>query len=109
MTQKIDDSRVKTLTKMGFSARMIAAELHIHADSVSRSRKRSGIALTRPAAMTPEQVQRMDEMLEDGVSYAEIARTFGFHQSSIARRLPNRGWTAQQAGELGAMNRGFKL
>lgn len=56
------------------------------------------------APVTPALVARMRQLLADGASYAETARTVGVDASTVRRYLPGYGWSAQQAGQLGRMH-----
>lgn len=42
---------------------------------------------------------RAAELLADGCSYREVARTLGCHHTTVIDHLPDRGWTRQQVSE----------
>ena len=53
-----------------------------------------------PNYMSQDEVDRAREMLEDGASYMEVARTLGRSHSTIKRNLPGYTWSPEQAGEF---------
>ncbi len=63
--------------------------------------------LTRPR-LTAAEMRRADELLADGVSFADVARTLGRSKSAICRRFPGRGWTAEQVAERASLERRFR-
>lgn len=50
--------------------------------------------------ITPEMVERMRLLLEDGCSYREVARTLGVHSTAVRRRFPGTGWTQGEGASL---------
>lgn len=44
-------------------------------------------------------------MLNDGMSYNEVARTIGVDRASIVRKFPGYGWTRSEGGKLAQANR----
>lgn len=97
--------RVVELTRQGHTARQISERLHISQRTVNRLRMKRGIGRPSLPTMTSEMVARAATMLDDGASYAEVARTLGVDLSSIKRRFPGRGWTRQQCGQWSMFNR----
>jgi transposase-like protein len=55
--------------------------------------------------MSQEDIARMEQLLDDGASYAEVARTIGCSARAVARYFPNRGWTEDQTVEFMTMMR----
>ena len=42
------------------------------------------------------------ELLDDGCSYREAARTIGHPRSAVMKAIPGYGWTYKEAGEFAA-------
>jgi DNA-binding CsgD family transcriptional regulator len=98
--------RVAQLTREGRSAVDIAALVGITKRSVVRIR--SDMGLSRESSgppMTEDERRRALDLLQDGCSYAEVARTLGRNKNVIAARWPGYSWTRTQAGEAAAMAR----
>lgn len=57
----------------------------------------------RPNRTSPELLAKIKEMLDDGCSNREIARTLDTSNKTVAKFFPDSGWTPQQAGEFSAM------
>jgi hypothetical protein len=98
-------ARVVELTHQGKTAREISDLLGVTTRTVVRDRREMGIAKPVPRRLTDDEVRAVEQMLEDGCSYSEIARTFGVHLTCISQRFPGRGWTATQANEYRALLR----
>lgn len=97
--------RVAELTRAGLSAQQIAAQLRTTSRTVCRDRSALGIAQPRPVRLTAEQLRRATEMLDDGASASEVARTIGCSQSAVINRFPGRGWTPEQISAHGVLCR----
>ena len=54
--------------------------------------------------MTDEDLTRINGMLAEGMSYAEISRTTGWAVSAVSRRFPGRGWSMSRGAEQRLMN-----
>jgi len=103
MSQPVDDELVAKLTRQGWSAQQIADHLNVTTRTVTRSRKRSGVDKPPPQWMTAEEIARAEQMLDDGASLTEVARTLDRHPVSIWKRFPGRGWTDEQTGQYNAL------
>lgn len=88
--------RVVEMSRQGFDVPRIAAELAITVRSVQRIRRQTGISVTEFSRFSPAEVATIEAMLDDGCSYAEIARTLGRDVGWIRRRWPGRGWMPEQ-------------
>lgn len=95
--------KVVELTRLGVPASQIGERLGICERQVCRYRRKAGITKPPPKRMTPEQIDTATKMLDDGASFAEVARTLGFTHDAILRRFPGRGWTKQQIGEYNSL------
>lgn len=51
-----------------------------------------------PAPLPPETHTRIPDLIADGVSYTEIARTLGISRTWIRRHYPGHAWTRTQTG-----------
>lgn len=94
--------RILELCGQGVSTRVIAEALKVHERTVQRVRRDYGTSGLQMHRFTPEEVARIEAMLDDGCSYSEIGRTVGRHERTISNRWPGRGWTKEQAAELKA-------
>lgn len=97
--------KVAAMTKQGYSAADIAAILRITERTVQRYRVRTGCAQPKRPPLTPEELARVEQLLNDGCSIAEAARTIGRAQTNLQQRFRGRGWTRQQRAEYLAMVR----
>lgn len=88
--------RIRVLTLLGATRQEIADELDIATATVSRVRRKLGMQIRNPGPYAEEVFDRALTLLDDGASYAEVARTLGVSAWSIAHRFPGRGWTQHQ-------------
>ncbi len=47
----------------------------------------------------------MEQLLSEGASYREVARTTGRSSNTVARLFPFRGWSQSQGGKFGCLIR----
>jgi hypothetical protein len=78
----------------------LAAHFKVHPATIDRRRKELGIIKRRP--MDPERKAKIEAMLDDGWSFAEIYRTEGAHPETLRKHFPGRAWTDNQRGEYQA-------
>ena len=105
---RIDDERVKVLTEQGMTEKQIADILGFDRRTVGRSRKRQGIApgsSNGNRRYTPEQIRRVEEMLDEGHSKRDIERTLGVNWNWLVKRYPGRGWTPAETGQYNRMRK----
>ena len=50
--------------------------------------------------ITPDMVERMRLLLEDGASQREVARTLGISTNAVRSRFPGLGWTQGEGASL---------
>lgn len=99
---KIDRAELTRLTVDGWTLKQLAEHFGAHPTSISRLRSRLGIS-PKPT-MTPERRARIEAMLADEWSFAEIARTEGADPETLRRHFPGQAWTtAQRAAHLAAL------
>lgn len=100
-------ARVAELTKRGMSASLIADILKVTDRTVVRDRKVAGISQPGPRLLTPEEVEVVERLLDDGASLTEAARTIGRNRASLHHnnRFKGRAWTRQQVADYAALRR----
>jgi hypothetical protein len=99
---------VKCLTAQGWSAFAIADRLAVSERSVVRYRREAGCGQPVARHLTAADVATAGEMLDDGCSYEEVARTLGVSAWSIAVRYPGRSWTPSQVSAFGNLHKRFR-
>lgn len=103
--------QVRSLTAQGLTAALIAQRMGISARTVIRDRMALGIGKEESRRrMTEEEQDRALELLTDGASYSETARTIGFSVMSVRRRFPGYGmpagyWWATEVRKMNAAER----
>lgn len=108
LTQQRSEA-VAELTGMGRSASAIAEVLGITERSVQRYRRRLGISQRPPVPLTESQLVAAAQLLDDGCSYTEVARTIGCAGNTVARHFPGCGWTRAQINEHLRMTRRWAI
>jgi len=101
-------ARVKSLTDQGMTASEIAALLKVSTRTVVRYRQMTGCSHPVGRHMTADEVVKAGELLDDGCSYEEVARTLGVSSWAVAARYPGRAWTRSQVSALGNLHRRFR-
>jgi IS30 family transposase len=101
MKAKIAERRrqVVTLTQQGWSLGDIAERLGVTDRTVARDRLACGIAHPKAPPMSTDELAQAQQLLDDGASYLEVARSLGRNHQTIAQRFPGQGWTAEQTGQ----------
>lgn len=101
--------RVVELTRQGHSASQIAAFLHVSKRSVQRIRTEMGVAQPQHGpAMTEDELRTAAELINDGCSYSEVARTLGRNPHTIRRHFPGQGWSVGEGARMACFNRWAK-
>ena len=108
----VRDERIVTMTREGLSASQIGAALGCTARTVTRVRARLDCLVHEKARpLTDAQLEAADQLLSDGCSIAEAARTVGASEMGLHRRFPGRAWNRAQISEYNALcrrMRGFR-
>ena len=102
------EARVKCLTEQGWPATEIAAVLKISTRTVVRYRRVTGCSQPVGRHLTDDEIATAGEMLDDGCSYTEVARTLGVSAWAIATKYPGRSWTPSQVSAHGCLHRKFR-
>lgn len=91
---------VKSMTLAGYPRDKIADRAGCSPRQVTRDRHALGISQRPPnAPLTDQQLAFAQQLLDDGCSRAEVARTLGVYESTIRRRFPNHKWTPAQVAD----------
>jgi Bacterial regulatory proteins, luxR family len=89
--------QVPALVALGLTNTQIGYRLDVTERTVSRYRDRLGLGAP-PNAMSPEEVEAVERMLDEGCSLSEAARTIGRDARNIARRFRGRSqWNPSMA------------
>jgi DNA-binding CsgD family transcriptional regulator len=95
--------RVVELTFRGVSAAEIAHQLGITERTVFRIRRQRMVARCTPLRFTDDEIASAEQMLADGASIAEVARSLGRSPNTVNKRFRGRGWSKVQCAEFGAL------
>lgn len=90
---------VKRLTLAGWTAREIAEREGCSVRQVKRDRSALGIARPRAPQVTAGQLEFARQLLEDGASRTEVARTIGVDEKTMRRWFPEHKWSPEQIAE----------
>lgn len=99
---KATDDQLLTVYQMsvsGKSTREICAQTGLKERTVQRIRAELNTPGKVNRPFTDEELATAQTMLDDGCSYAEVARTLGRRDHGIRQRFPGRGWSQEQIRE----------
>jgi DNA-binding NarL/FixJ family response regulator len=96
---------VKLLTWEGLNTKQIAAHLNICTRTVVRDRHISGVVRPANRPWTEQEHIRAKQLIADGASITETAKTLGRSVSTIQVRFVGEGWTPEQTGQYNMMRR----
>lgn len=99
---------VVALSRMGVSIADIAAALRVTERTVQRTKVHMGIAAPPPPPLTADELARAAQLLDDGASFAEVARSIGRSTHALRNHFPGRGWTHAQVVEFAVTVRRMK-
>ena len=99
------DRQIAELTRRGSTAADIAKQLGLNPRTITRARRRMGVAQPAVPRFSQDEVRRAEAMLDDGCSFREVARTLGRAHDTIMLKFPGRGWTSRQVAEYAAWSR----
>lgn len=97
--------RIAMRLRAGVDPKLIAHDEGVSVRTVQRAR--DGAKLHRN--FTADEIARIESMLEDGASLAEVARTVGRHVQLISRKWRGRGWTREQVSEFNSASRRYAV
>lgn len=101
--------QIVALTRRGWTARQIANRLGISMRTVVRHRVAAGIGRPGPREFTARETLRAIELLDDGASYAEVARTLGRGQKAVMNNAPGYPlWDKRKAAEAASLARAMR-
>ena len=98
--ETINRDQVRQLTQQGHTAEQIAVQLGCSASAITKIRHELGIQNPQHRPIPPERKARIEAMLDDGCSYAEIRRTLGVTHETLQRHFPGRGWNREQQNDF---------
>ena len=97
--------RVTQLTHQGHTAKQIANLLGVSPRTIIRDRAARGITQPQPSRVSDDEFSRAKEMLEDGASYEEVARTLRRSHTAFRHRFPGYTLTKEEAAHRAALGR----
>jgi hypothetical protein len=97
--------QIAALTRQGLTPPVIADILHISTRTVGRARRKRGLAQAHSQPLNAAEKQRAKEFLDDGVCYAEVARTMKRSHWVIRRAHPGYAYTRAQVAEAALFGR----
>jgi IS30 family transposase len=97
--------RVTELTRQGLTAKQIAEQLGVTERTISRDRAARGITQPTAPRVTESEFARAKEMLDDGASYEEVARTLRRSHTAFRHRFPGYSLTPTEASQRAALGR----
>jgi IS30 family transposase len=97
--------RVTDLTRQGHTAKHIANLLGVTPRTVTRDRAARGITQPQPTRVTESEFARAKEMLDDGASYEEVARTLRRSHTAFRRRFPGYALSPAEASQRAVLGR----
>ena len=101
--------QIEILSRDGMRVYDIAKKLYVSDRTVSRYRKKLGIAAFERKPLTEEELVQAKRLLEDGANYAEVGRTIGRSSHAIRNHFPGYSWSLQECSRLGLAIRWNKI
>ena len=89
---------VRDLLAQGFDEARIAEQLHVSTRTVQRDRHALGLSHHQRWVWTADQLWLARNLLEDGATYAEVARTIGCTWRVVRGKLPGYGHMGNPLG-----------
>lgn len=96
---------VAQLDAAGHSAASIALMLNVCRKTIERDRAFLELREPKAPPITPEELARAREMLEEGCNYAEVGRTLNRASTTLQRHLPGYKLDRFQVAEIAAHGR----
>ena len=90
---------IARLSREGMRVSDIARDVGVAKSTVGNVRRALGLATRKPVAFTEDEIRRIERLLDEGASYAEVGRTVGRLRQVVAGRVPGRGWSMRQRDE----------
>ena len=99
------DRLIRRMTLAGATLAECAAEVGLSIWGVRDARRRLGIQGPPRNPLPPDVTERARAMVDDGCSFAEIARTLAIGEATLRRHFPGRSWTTDQVADWNRMLR----
>lgn len=80
--------------------KVVASTLGCSLEMLYKIRKELGLSEPRPNAgfrVSQERLDAAEELLNEGMSYAEVARTLHMSPKTVSEHFPGRAWTREQS------------
>lgn len=95
--KRVDRDEFARLAAEGFTNAELKDHFECSEATVTRLRKLTATVTAK--RMTPDRLNRIAAMLDDGMPFNEIHRTEGADPSTLRKHFPGRQWTTAQAVE----------
>ena len=101
-----DREEIKRLLDEQYSPEGIVEIMGMNPETLFRvMRDEFGIYRTDTTPVSNEEHREMERLLDDGWSYKQIGRKLGRADKTVAKHLPGRGWSVEEANEYRRMFR----
>jgi Homeodomain-like domain len=100
MKRRRRDQRIAQLTRAGYTSPQIGSIVGVSYRTVQRARARMGVARPFAPPMTPAELKQAADMLDDGASFGEVARTLGRSDRVIGYRFRGRSSWRKSSGAV---------
>jgi IS30 family transposase len=100
--RKVDQTKLADLRAARWTIQQMADHFGVAPRTISRNLNTTGLATPNPRAgkrMSEEWLAQAEELLEEGLSLAEIARTTGVGPCTMTRHFHGRGWDRTTSGQ----------
>ncbi|QBI98764.1 helix-turn-helix DNA binding protein [Mycobacterium phage Bobby] len=100
--ERAEERRVQIakLIRQGLTNKEVAQIVGVTDRTVNRARERKGLKKPQPPRISEETLSAGYQMLLDGCSYAEVARTLGHSRDTWRRKLPGFAWSHVECGRF---------
>lgn len=105
--KKKDYSEVEALIEAGYRTKEIHRKTGVSENTIRTIRKNLG-SYVRPRSYGEDVRSKAKAFLDDGCSYAEVARTLKVDKTTVADWFPGRAYTMEQQVDIRRMGR-FEL
>lgn len=92
-------AQIVELSRLGHTVREICEQVGVGAWTVVATRREAGVGRGKVKPFTEDELETARQLLDDGASYSEVARTIGRDARVVARKFPGHGWSVEQRSE----------